>query len=153
MAAKKHPLGWYPIHTAVLSGDLEIISLILEQPGVSPNVVDEYKFSKDRPDIQLTRRRSEFSSRIDEFENTLGATALHLACLRGDWSIIRALLIHGALFEPEDGTGRLPADYFEHGTNPKVAEVVKLYNSYLSKFVSSPREKGKYLDTPLPRLQ
>jgi len=35
-----HDEGWYPLHAAVLSNDIEMVELILSQPGINVDVLD-----------------------------------------------------------------------------------------------------------------
>ena len=41
----RHPKGWYPIHAAVLAGDVALVDVVLSQVGVKVDVTDSSEIS------------------------------------------------------------------------------------------------------------
>ncbi|TDL18818.1 hypothetical protein BD410DRAFT_460421 [Rickenella mellea] len=109
----RHPLGWTPLHTAVLSGNLAMLTLMAETPGVDFFIKDKSSFSGQSPQEDIVTRREEFSPSVPGTVSTRGMTALHFACMVGDWSIIRVVIDVCPLFEIKDDEGRVPGDYFD----------------------------------------
>ncbi|TDL21819.1 hypothetical protein BD410DRAFT_749362 [Rickenella mellea] len=114
----RHPLGWTPLHTAVLSGNLAILALVLETPGINLSIKVKSTFR----DIFSEKVNSEEDSLIRSEElcpympGTLkiqGMTALHFACMTGDWKFISLVVNACPLFEVRDDEGYLPSDYFD----------------------------------------
>jgi ATP-dependent Clp protease ATP-binding subunit ClpB len=108
-----HPLGWAPIHTAILSGDPALVKFILDLPGVDVTIKDSSTFNATSSDTDILCREKELCPNICGTENTSGATALHFACMRGDWDILNLLLEVGASYDAEDNSERLPQEYFD----------------------------------------
>ena len=133
MAVIRHHLGWRPIHAAVLSGDIEIIRLILNVPGSLVNIPDDSSFAWNSRPENITLRQQELSSILDGRVNTKGATALHYACLLGDWDVIHLLLRSQASCSKEDSLGRTPIHYFDTETNSRGAEALRRFRMYLTK--------------------
>ena len=71
--------GWTPLMRAVYEGRESVAQALLEQPGLGLNA-----------------------------KNDQGATALHLAAVKGNEALTRSLLLAGANPSIEDGKGRTP---------------------------------------------
>ncbi|KAH8111537.1 P-loop containing nucleoside triphosphate hydrolase protein [Phellopilus nigrolimitatus] len=107
LAKTRHDALWYPLHAAVLSGDMDIVKLVLAQPGIDVCVVD-----KSTPDTCNKLVREEELG-ICAGTTTKGATPLHYACMVGNIDIIKALLERDAAFHAVDDKGWTPVDYFD----------------------------------------
>ncbi|KAL5492074.1 hypothetical protein ACEPAI_3521 [Sanghuangporus weigelae] len=103
LVAQRHEGGWYPIHAAALTGDLEVVRSLLAFPKVDVNAA--YNSTSASVD-----REREFGSSVD---NTDGATPLHFACMTGDIDIIRLLVEHGSSMKANDSKQRRPIEYFD----------------------------------------
>ncbi|KIM72155.1 hypothetical protein PILCRDRAFT_16389 [Piloderma croceum F 1598] len=109
----RHPLGWAPLHAAVLSGDPSLVKFVLDLPGIDITIKDSSTFNATSPTADILCRQKELCPNICGMESTSGATALHFACLRGDWDILQLLLEAGAEHDVEDDSKRLPQEYFD----------------------------------------
>jgi ATP-dependent Clp protease ATP-binding subunit ClpB len=109
----RHPLGWAPLHTAILAGDLSLVKFILNLPGIDIAVKDSSTFNATTSSADIICRQEELCPNICGTESTSGATALHFACMRGDWEILNMLLDAGASHFVKDNSGRLPMAYFD----------------------------------------
>jgi ATP-dependent Clp protease ATP-binding subunit ClpB len=109
----RHPLGWAPLHAAVLSGDPSLVKFVLDLPGTDIMIRDSSTFNATSPTADILCRQKELCPNICGTESTSGATALHFACLRGDWDILQLLLEAGAAHDVKDDSKRLPQEYFD----------------------------------------
>ncbi|KAH8108858.1 P-loop containing nucleoside triphosphate hydrolase protein [Phellopilus nigrolimitatus] len=107
LAKTRHDALWYPLHAAVLSGNVDIVKLVLAQPGIDVCVVD-----KSTSDTCNKLVRDEELG-ICTGATTKGATPLHYACMVGNIDIIKELLERDAAFYAVDDKGRAPVDYFD----------------------------------------
>ena len=109
LAGKSHEGGWYPLHVAALSGDVELVKLVLARPKVDVNAI--YKPStEEQKTISPVDRQLELGTRVDD---TSGATPLHYACMTGNIDVIKLLVENGAAFKAKDDKKRKPIDYFD----------------------------------------
>jgi ATP-dependent Clp protease ATP-binding subunit ClpB len=108
-----HPLGWTPLHAAILSGDATLVKFVLDLPGVDIAIKDSSTFNATSPAADILCRQNEFCPNICGTESTSGATVLHFACMRGEWEILYLLLEAGASYDAVDSLNRLPQDYFD----------------------------------------
>src|ERR1700683_3213832 len=109
----RHPLGWAPLHVVVLSGDSSLVKFVLDLPGIDITIKDSSAFNATSPTADILCRQKELCPNICGTESTSGATALHFACMRGDWNILNLLLEAGASHDLEDNSKRLPVEYFD----------------------------------------
>ncbi|TDL21820.1 hypothetical protein BD410DRAFT_866374 [Rickenella mellea] len=126
----RHPLGWTPLHTAVLSGNLSILKLVADTPGVNFFIKDRSSFGGIFSATDIFQRSEEFSPYISCTVNTGGMTALHFACMVGDWSTISFVIDVCPLFEIKDDEGRVPCDYID--LRRVKVEVLDAYNNALN---------------------
>ena len=109
----RHPLGWAPLHAAILCGDPSLVKFVLDQPGIDLTIKDSSTFNATSPTSDILCRQKELCPNICGTESTSGATALHFACLRGDWDILKLLLEAGAACDVKDDSNRFPQEYFD----------------------------------------
>ena len=110
----RHPLGWAPLHAVILCGDLSLVKFVLGLPGIDITIKDSSTFNATSPVADILCRQKELSPNICGTENTSGATALHFACMRGDWEILNLLLIKMCVsLDVQDDSKRLPIEYFD----------------------------------------
>ena len=107
-AGEQHEGGWFPLHAAVLSGDRELVNMVLDCSEVDVNAVRK-PASDDLDSATSADLRHELGTRVVD---TDGATPLHYACMTGNIEIIRLLVDHGADFKAKDKKQRKPIDYF-----------------------------------------
>ena len=88
------------------------MKFVLGLPGVDVTIKDSSTFNATSPVADILCREKELCPNICGTENTSGATALHFACMRGDWDILTLLLEAGASHNAEDNSKRLPQEYF-----------------------------------------
>ncbi|KAH9478955.1 Caseinolytic peptidase B protein-like protein [Psilocybe cubensis] len=114
----RHPLGWAPIHTAVLCCDTTLLKFILNLPRVDIAVQDESSFSSSSSAAYQLCRTQELCPTIGGTESTQGATALHFACMRGDKDVLNLVLQRGgaSAYNALDHSQRTPLDYFDLDT-------------------------------------
>ena len=98
-ASTKHPRGWYPIHLAVLSGNIGLVKNILEKHVSGANATDTFNDTKSTEAVY--ERREEFGE-CGVGASTYKATPLHYACYMGNWDIIKLLIDNGAGFEEKE---------------------------------------------------
>ncbi|XP_064405178.1 mitochondrial disaggregase-like isoform X2 [Halichondria panicea] len=113
----RHPLGWTPLHTAVVNGNLQEIQLLLER-GADVNMRDDFSTARrvaqqlgmgsDR--VALIRDR-EFCSLINHHVSCSGFTALHYAIVIDNREVVECLLESGADPTIENHRGLAPSDY------------------------------------------
>ncbi|KAL5492069.1 hypothetical protein ACEPAI_3516 [Sanghuangporus weigelae] len=115
LVGKRHEGGWFPLHAAVLSGDVEIVKLVLACPKADVNAV--YQLT-----LTAVDRESELGTRVDD---TNGATPLHYACMVGNSDIIRMLVERGALMKAKDGKQRDPIEYLNLRQDLEAATVFR----------------------------
>ena len=110
----RHPLGWAPLHAAILSGDPSLVKFVLGLPGIDITIKDSSSFSTTSSAADIFCRQNELCPNICGTQNTSGATALHFACMRGDWEILNLLLeMGGVSHDVQDDSKRLPLEYFD----------------------------------------
>ena len=108
--------------------DLRVVNRILEESEEEDNVVN---FRVTPSSLKWKLALNMFSTLysmglntsafVEYFAPFLGATALHLALLRGDVDLIELLLDHGADPRIKDGLGRCSFEYLKiYGPFPKV---------------------------------
>lgn len=131
LAKKKHVNGWYPIHAAVLTGNLAMVKLILEYDGEGPSRKDSWTYKADSDSLTP----EEFQTREEELgakakaAKTEDCTALHLACWIGSLDIMKYLIDNGASLEATDYVGREP---YEYSDMLKHADVLKEFHTLKS---------------------
>ena len=136
LARKQHEGGWFPLHAAVLTGDIEFVRLLFDQPKVdvdavySPRSDDCFRclHSESRKTISAADREYELGTRL---EGIGGATPLHLACMVGSVEIIRLLVDHGAFFGVKDQEQREPIEYFD---TQQHSDAIAAYNKMYSEW-------------------
>ncbi|KAL5537232.1 hypothetical protein ACEPAF_1055 [Sanghuangporus sanghuang] len=115
LAAQRHEGGWYPIHAAVLTGDLELVRSLLLFPKVDVNAMCiSTSFS--------VGRERELGSSVDNID---GASPLHFSCMTGNIDIIRLLVEHGASMKANDSKQRRPIEYFDFDRHSGVVSAFK----------------------------
>ncbi|EJD07231.1 uncharacterized protein FOMMEDRAFT_149742 [Fomitiporia mediterranea MF3/22] len=124
LVSKRHRGGWFPLHAAVLSGDIDLIRLILSCPNTDVNAVYEVGTTSVLfPDLER-----ELGLHVD---GTTGARPLHYACMIGNADIINLLTHHGALLNARDEWQREPIDYFDMQRDLDIATAFSyLYNNW-----------------------
>ena len=129
-----------------MSGNAELVKFMLDLPGVSVKTCeDSSSGSRDqRPQV----RQEEHHELLGDVDlDTQKATALHFACLAGDWDVIKVLIEHGgADFEATDSQDRMPVEYFRlDGGVAEKLEVLKEYEGEYRKWkkVRDRLEPGK----------
>ncbi|KAL5512878.1 hypothetical protein ACEPAH_3276 [Sanghuangporus vaninii] len=115
LVGKQHEGGWFPLHAAVLSGDVEIVKLVLACPKADVNAVYQSR-------LTAMDREYELGTRVND---TNGATPLHYACMVGNSDIIRMLVERGALMKAKDGKQRDPTEYFNLRQDLEAATVFR----------------------------
>lgn len=110
----RHPPGWAPLHAVILSGDPSLVKFVLGLPGIDITIKDSSSFSTTSSAADIFCRQNELCPNICGTQNTSGATALHFACMRGDWEILNLLLeMGGVSHDVQDDSKRLPLEYFD----------------------------------------
>ncbi|EJD07232.1 uncharacterized protein FOMMEDRAFT_149744 [Fomitiporia mediterranea MF3/22] len=104
---RQHEGGWFPLHAAVLTGDVELVKLILSNPNTDVTAV--YEPGESETNSALLDLESELGICAD---GTSGASPLHYACMIGNADIIDVLMRHGALPDSLDGKKQEPIEYF-----------------------------------------
>jgi ankyrin repeat protein len=116
--------GETPFVRAALSGDIEVMRLLLES-GADPNIATVQGTTALMaaaginwiPGQTLTRSESDYVEAVKlclergapvNASNTLGLTAMHGAANRGWTSIMQILADHGAKIDAKDKEGRTP---------------------------------------------
>ncbi|KLO08734.1 P-loop containing nucleoside triphosphate hydrolase protein [Schizopora paradoxa] len=113
LASTKHFLGFYPLTSALLSGDPEIVQLIIAQAGVSPNCkTDACELSLAEDDIL----RSEFSANPCH-RLISGATAMHYACMTNKSQMIQIICRVSNDFLSKDDSDKAPDDYIDSSSD------------------------------------
>ncbi|CAF0863200.1 unnamed protein product [Didymodactylos carnosus] len=117
----RHPLGWTPLHVAVVNQNLESVKYLLLK-GADPNLPGEYINANEtaksvwyllKEQVQ-TAREEEFCDRLpssSRFTTFKGFTCLHYAVLNGSLSIIRVLLDNNANPLLKTVEGHLPSAF------------------------------------------
>ncbi|KAF9062591.1 hypothetical protein BDP27DRAFT_1427727 [Rhodocollybia butyracea] len=85
----------------------------LNLPGIDLAIKDNSTFNATSPDSDTLCQRQELCPNIWGTESTLGATALHFACMRGDLEILNLLLDIPVAHDVRDDSKRLPLEYFD----------------------------------------
>lgn len=89
------------------------MKFVLDLPGIDITIKDGSTFNATSLATDVLCRQEELCPNICGRENTSGATALHFACLRGDWDILKLLLEMPVLHDVQDDSKRLPLEYFD----------------------------------------
>ena len=120
---------WTALMVASVKGHVEAVRQLLRS-GANPNLADIYgwtplmravyeertavvKVLLERPEVDL------------DAQNDQGATALHLAALKGNESLARALLLAGANSQVKNRSGRTPAEIAVESGHQKVAVLLE----------------------------
>ena len=127
-----HDDGWYPLHTAALTGDFEIVKLIVSHPGVDLGKVDIYNYNPG-PTPEEFRVRAEQLSPALKTVKVKNATALHYACMAGNMDIIKLLIDKGASPGQGDWKGRMPMEYFDDQHVEEMKEFHEIYKKWLER--------------------
>ena len=142
----RHPLGWAPLHTVILSGEPSLVKFVLGLPGIDITIRDGSTFNTTSSAADILCRQNELCPNICGTENTSGATALHFACMRGDWEILNLLLERYVSHDVQDDLKRLPLEYFD--LDRVNLEILKAYHIASEAWRTRWRslvKKGKYL--------
>ncbi|KLO08749.1 hypothetical protein SCHPADRAFT_597762 [Schizopora paradoxa] len=106
LARKSHDAGFFPIDAAIMTGDIAIVRLILDQPGLTWTnpAQPASSFKPANKELMLI---TEFCAdrRFDIIE---GGLSLHYACLRGDVDILKLVVARCARFYVKDSKGWTP---------------------------------------------
>lgn len=116
LASARHANGWYPIHAAVLTGNLDMVKLIFEKcdgEALTLTYTDSWEYDTDSPTPAEFLLREEELGKRAKLTKTKGCTALHFACWTGNIDIIKYLVERGASFEAGDYAGHEPHEYFD----------------------------------------
>ena len=89
------------------------MKFVLGLPGIDITIEDISTFNATSSAADIRCRRKELCPNICGTDNTSGATALHFACMRGDWEILSLLLEMDVSHDVEDNLKRLPLEYFD----------------------------------------
>ncbi|THY57785.1 ankyrin [Aureobasidium pullulans] len=98
--------GFYPLHYAATSGNVEVIELLLSQPGVDKNVVSMNGYTPLCDAVRMGREKSvetllAHNVEVDTLDNR-GRTPLLIASQKSNQNIVKALLGAGAKAELND---------------------------------------------------
>ncbi|THX14501.1 ankyrin [Aureobasidium pullulans] len=98
--------GFYPLHYAATSGNVEVIELLLSQPGVDKNVVSMNGYTPLCDAVRMGREKSvetllAHNVEVDTPDNR-GRTPLLIASQKSNQNIVKALLGAGAKAELND---------------------------------------------------
>ncbi|THZ22360.1 ankyrin [Aureobasidium pullulans] len=98
--------GFYPLHYAATSGNVEVIELLLSQPGVDKNVVSMNGYTPLCDAVRMGRGKSvetllAHNVEVDTPDNR-GRTPLLIASQKSNQNIVKALLGAGAKAELND---------------------------------------------------
>ncbi|XP_050304628.1 caseinolytic peptidase B protein homolog [Anthonomus grandis grandis] len=117
----RHHLGWTPLMVATVSGQYDIVKLLLEN-GANPNLGDNYinpsRTSQEKglhPIEVLMARDEEFSGNLNNKATFRGFTALHYAVLMDNLDIVKLLISYGANPTLETEAGKKPLTYAKEG--------------------------------------
>ena len=102
------------------------MKFVLGLPGIDIAIKDNSTFTSTSPADDVHTRQTELCPNICGTESTSGATALHFACMRGDWEIINLLLEMPVSHDVQDDSQRLPLEYFDLGRGN--LEIFKAYH-------------------------
>lgn len=128
---QRHPLGWTPLHVAVINDKLENVRVLIEAEA-DLNAPDEFSnvfntaVSKRMHAIDvLQKREDEFSDKLNSRASFRGFTPLHYAVVTDNIDIINLLLESGANPNQENDAGHKPAEY---ANDPRVQEILNQYS-------------------------
>ncbi len=103
------------LHLACLHGDLDAATALVKnraksnaRAGDMQITPMEHAASMGHPDIVAMLLTHGVDS--EEFVNTWGGTALHIACLHGCTAVVKVLIQHGAELTAQNGAGETPLD-------------------------------------------
>lgn len=140
----RHVGGWTPLMQAAVQGHVDKVELLLKQPSLDINAVDEYPPDPAVLAAQLqpgggggstaavrrhlnalhTIRLNEFSSLINPRAQTRGFTALHYAAVAGHTEVVRLLIQHQA--DPNI-TPELGEKAIEYTQEPEIRQLLQPY--------------------------
>ena len=145
---EKHPLGWRAIHSAAMSGNVEIIRLLLEAGG-DPNLPDEFSTVYKVASLKRMRVFDVVMARDNCFWNKLsknadfsGFTPLHYAALSDDIACVKLLLEKGADPTTKDNSGHYAHEYVsEESTRKYIQSVSESFEKIKKKREAEARKK------------
>eukprot|EP00124_Ichthyophonus_hoferi_P003506 Ihof_evm1s307 gene=Ihof_evmTU1s307 len=116
---QRHPLGWAPLHVAVVQGNIGMAKLLISK-GADVNIEDHYSLNEpvgksgyyNMLDVIRTRM-VEFSRRVHPQNSTKGFTALHYAALLDNLELVTLLLDNGANPLAKNSEGHTPIEYVD----------------------------------------
>lgn len=129
LASTMHNDGWYPIHTAVLTGDLDIVKLIASQPGVDLGKLDTYNYSSKITEEEYRIRAEELSPKLKTVK-AKDTSVLHYACMTGNMDVIKFLFDNGASPGAVDSRTATPIEYFDAERTDDMKAYSKLYEKW-----------------------
>ena len=147
LASTSHGGGWYPIHAAVLTGDIRIVKMISERCnafGVSLETSSNYSSSISPHEMQI--RKEELGERVVTMKLT-DFQPLHLACLIGNIDIIKYLVDCGALMKVSSYRDQNPVDMFD------VDEHEDAFKFFCDLVRSRKEKKQMFKEGQLPQLR
>jgi ATP-dependent Clp protease ATP-binding subunit ClpB len=89
------------------------VKFVLSLPAIDLTIKDNSTFNATSSTADIICRQNELCPNICGTENTSGATALHFACMRGDWEILYLLFEMSVSYDAQDDSKRLPLEYFD----------------------------------------
>lgn len=129
LASTMHNDGWYPIHTAVLTGDLDIVKLIASQPGVDLGKLDTYNYSLKLTEEEYRIREEELSPKLKTVK-AKDTSVLHYACMTGNMDVIKFLFENGASPGAVDSRKATPIEYFDAERTDDMKAFSELYEKW-----------------------
>ena len=147
LASTLHDGGWYPIHAAVLTGDIRIVKLISGRCnafGVSFEISSSYSSSISPHEIEI--RKEELGERVATMKLSY-FQPLHLACLIGNIDIIKYLVDCGAQMKVPRYQNRNPVDMFD------VDEHEDAFKFFCALMRSRKEKKRMFKEGQLPQLR
>jgi ankyrin repeat protein/CHAT domain-containing protein len=124
--------GKTPLHEAILVGDHEMVSLLLN-PDALVDIQDDrgmtpLHIASGLGHIKIVQQLLDHGARIDTMCKA-GTTALHRACLRGDHLVIKTLLQRGADVNLHDNKGETALVKAAGTGNYRILELVSASSS------------------------
>ena len=127
------PNGIAPLHLAARHGNTDLITYLIDEVGLDPNMPDTtgktpamHAMIEDRPDMlhHLVAKGADLSLPVDKSETSIGMTAIHLAARDGHVRSLEALLDLGLSADLPTINGGLALHLAAHNGFPACIRVL-----------------------------
>jgi ankyrin repeat protein len=118
--------NWTALHAACSVGNTEIVDILLDTFEERHCLGKHFHHSKTQSvKVNISNHHSTSTANRINQKDLVECTPLHLACISGNCSVVRALVRKGAQISAKDITGRTPLEICKEKKNEELVDTLK----------------------------